>query len=85
MFRLVRKSFAAHGRHRIAAVSIARRVFEVIFAPCAAKAAAGRHWVIPLVLDNAVWRSPPGLTVPNTIRLVDLPPCTSELQPDEML
>ena len=51
----------------------------------AREAGAGRNRIILLVLDNAGWHSPPGLTVPEGIRLVTLPPYTPELQPAETL
>ena len=37
------------------------------------------------MLDNPGWHTAPGLRVPQGIRLVDLPPCTPELQPAETL
>ena len=41
--------------------------------------------IIILVLDNAGWHTRPGLTVPEGIRLVYLPPYSPELQPAECL
>ena len=40
----------------------------------AREAGAGLDRIILLVLDNAGWHSPPGLAVPEGIRLVYLPP-----------
>lgn len=40
---------------------------------------------IVLVIDNAGWHSEAGLTVPDGLRLVFLPPYTPELQPAETL
>ena len=51
----------------------------------AREAGAGHHRIIVLVLDNAGWHSPPGLAVPEGLRLVYLPPYTPELQPAETL
>ena len=51
----------------------------------AREAGAGLDRIILLVLDNAGWHSPPGLAVPEGIRLVYLPPYTPELQPVETL
>ncbi len=59
--------------------------FEGTLALFAREAGAGRDRIILLVLDNAGWHSPPGLTIPESIRLVDLPPYTPELQPAETL
>ncbi len=56
-----------------------------ILALFAREAGAGRNRIILLVLDNAGWHSPPGLTVPEGIRLVYLPPYSPELQPAETL
>jgi transposase len=41
--------------------------------------------MIVLVLDNAGWHGEAGLTVPDGVRLVFLPPYTPELQPAETL
>ena len=45
----------------------------------------GRERTIILVLDNAGWHTEAGLTVPESLRLVFLPPYTPELQPAETL
>ena len=62
-----------------------RRDFEDVLTLFAREAGAGPERIIVLVLDNAGWHSPPGLAVPEGIRLVHLPPCTPELQPAETL
>jgi hypothetical protein len=64
---------------------VSKRDFEDVLALFAREAGAGRDRVILLVLDNAGWHSPSGLTVPEGIRLVYLPPYTPELQPAETL
>ena len=46
---------------------------------------AGRDRTIVVVLDNAGWHGEAGLTVPEGLRLVYLPPYTPELQPAETL
>ena len=64
---------------------VSKQDFEDVLALFAREAGAGRDRIILLVLDNAGWHSPPGLTVPEGIRLVYLPPYTPELQPAETL
>ena len=64
---------------------VSKRDFEDVLALFAREAGAGRDRIILLVLDNAGWHSPPGLAVPEGIRLVYLPPYTPELQPVETL
>ena len=64
---------------------VSKEDFEGILALFAREAGAGRDRIIVLVLDNAGWHSPPGLIVPEGIRLVTLPPTTPELQPAETL
>ena len=64
---------------------VSKRDFEDVLSLFAREAGAGRDRIILLVLDNAGWHSPPGLTVPEGIRLVYLPPYTPELQPAETL
>ena len=64
---------------------VSKRDFEDVLTLFAREAGAGRNRIILLVLDNAGWHSPPGLTVPEGIRLVYLPPYTPELQPAETL
>jgi transposase len=65
--------------------SVSKQDFEDILALFAREAGAGHDRVILLVLDNAGWHSPPGLAVPEGIRLVYLPPYSPELQPVETL
>ena len=62
---------------------VSKQDFEDVLALFAREAGAGRDRIILLVLDNAGWHSPPGLAVPEGIRLVYLPPYTPELQPAE--
>jgi len=64
---------------------VSKQDFEDLLALFAREAGAGRDRVILLVLDNAGWHSPPGLAVPEGIRLVYLPPYSPELQPAETL
>lgn len=64
---------------------VSKKDFEDILALFAREAGAGPDRVILLVLDNAGWHSQPGLTVPEGIRLLYLPPYTPELQPAETL
>ena len=64
---------------------VSKRDFEDVLTLFAREAGAGRTRIMLLVLDNAGWHSPPGLTVPEGIRLVYLPPYTPELQPAETL
>jgi len=62
-----------------------KELFEDTLALFAREAGAGRDRVVILVLDGAGWHTAPGLTVPEGIRLVYLPPYTPELQPAETL
>ena len=55
--------------------------FEALLASFARRTGAGRARHIVLVLDNAGWHGPEGLTVPEGITLVFLPPYSPELQP----
>ena len=64
---------------------VSKQDFEDILALFAREAGAGADRIILLVLDNAGWHSPPGLVIPEGIRLVYLPPYTPELQPAETL
>jgi transposase len=64
---------------------VSKQDFEDILALFAREAGAGSDRIILLVLDNAGWHSPPGLAVPDGIRLVFLPPYSPELQPAETL
>lgn len=49
--------------------------------------AAQRHYkeFLVMVMDQAGWHIAGGLTVPRNIRLIFLPPCSSELSPTEHL
>jgi transposase len=64
---------------------VSKQDFEDVLALFAREAGAGRDRILLLVLDNAGWHSPPGLAVPEGLRLVYLPPYTPELQPAETL
>ena len=64
---------------------VSKQDFEDVLALFAREVGAGRNRIILLVLDNAGWHSPPGLAVPEGIRLLYLPPYTPELQPVETL
>ncbi len=64
---------------------VSKQDFEGLLALFAREAGAGPDRVILLVLDNAGWHGPPGLAVPEGIRLVYLPPYSPELQPAETL
>lgn len=64
---------------------ISKLFFEALLALFAREAGAGIERVILLVLDNAGWHSEPGLSVPEGLHLVFLPPYTPELQPAETL
>jgi hypothetical protein len=67
------------------ATGIDKALFQGILALFAREAGAGRDRIVILVLDGAGWHGEPGLTVPDGIRLVCLPPYTPELQPAETL
>lgn len=67
------------------ATGLSKPVFEALLAGFARKTGAGRGRHIVLVLDNAGWHGPEGLTVPEGISLVFLPPYSPELQPAERL
>jgi hypothetical protein len=60
-------------------------LFEKLLAAFARGVGAGRERYVALVLDNAGWRRPRGLAVPDGITLVFLPPYSPELQPAERL
>jgi transposase len=62
---------------------VSKPLFEKLLALFAHEAGAGRERV--LVLDNAGWHTEAGLTVPEGLRLVHLPPYSPELQPAECL
>jgi transposase len=67
------------------ATGVDKALFEQILALFAREAGAGRDRIVILVLDGAGWHTAPGLSVPEGIRLVYLPPYTPELQPAETL
>jgi transposase len=64
---------------------LSKPLFEALLASFARRTGAGRARHIVLVLDNAGWHGPEGLTVPEGITLVFLPPYSPELQPAERL
>jgi transposase len=64
---------------------VSQPFFEKLLALLAQEAGAGRDRIIILVLDNAGRHTRPGLTVPDAMRLVHLPPASPELQPAECL
>ncbi len=64
---------------------ISKPFFEALLALFARESGAGGERIVILVLDNAGWHSPEGLTVPEGIRLLFLPPYSPELQPAEHL
>ena len=64
---------------------LSKPFFAELLAAFARQTGAGRERHIILVLDNAGWHGPEGLTVPDGISLVFLPPYSPELQPAERL
>ena len=70
---------------RYLANGVSKPFFEALPALFAREAGAGRDRIIVLALDNAGWYTEPGLTVPEGVRLVHLPPYSPELQPAECL
>jgi len=64
---------------------VSKPLFQEILETFAQEAGAGRDRTIILVLDNAGWHTKPGLTIPEGIRLLHLPPYSPELQPAECL
>src|SRR5215211_4527864 len=64
---------------------LSKPFFAALLAAFARQTGAGRERHIVLVLDNAGWHGPEGLTVPDGISLVFLPPYGPELQPAERL
>src|SRR5919206_128654 len=64
---------------------LSKPFFAELLAAFARQTGAGRKRHIILVLDNAGWHGPEGLTVPDGISLVFLPPYSPELQPAEHL
>jgi transposase len=65
--------------------AINKALFEQVLATFAAEARAGTERIIVLVLDNAGWHGEAGLTVPEGMELLHLPPYSPELQPAETL
>jgi transposase len=64
---------------------VSKPLFAALLASFARQVGAGRERHVILVLDNAGWHGPEGLTVPDGITLVFLPPYSPELQPAERL
>ena len=64
---------------------VSKPFFEKLLALFAQEAGAGRDRIIMLVLDQAGWHTKAGLTVPEGLRLIHLPPYSPELQPAECL
>ena len=64
---------------------ISKLLFEALLKLFAREAGAGANRIVILAIDNAGWHSEPGLTVPEGLRLVFLPPYSPELQPAETL
>ncbi len=65
--------------------AISKPLFELVLADFAASVGAGQAKRIVLQLDNAGWRGPENLSVPDGVRLVHQPPHSPELQPAEHL
>ncbi len=65
--------------------NISKAYFELVLADFAKSVGAGRKRRIVLQLDNAGWRGPENLVVPDGIRLVFQPAHSPELQPAEHL
>ena len=64
---------------------VSKAFFAALLETFAREAKAGVERTIVLVIDNAGWRGEAGLSVPDGVRLVYLPPYTPELQPAETL
>ena len=64
---------------------VSKPFFAALLETFAREAKAGVDRTIVLVLDNAGWHGEAGLSVPEGVRLVFLPPYTPELQPAEAL
>lgn len=64
---------------------VSKPPFEALLAAFDREAGAGRARTIILLLDGAGWHTEPGLAIPEGLRLVYLPPNTTELQPAECL
>jgi len=64
---------------------VSKPFFAALLECFAREAQAGVDRTIVLVIDNAGWHGEAGLSVPDGVRLVFLPPYTPELQPAETL
>ena len=64
---------------------VSKPFFAALLETFAREAKAGVDRTILLVIDNAGWHGEAGLSVPDGVRLVFLPPYTPELQPAETL
>ena len=64
---------------------VSKPFFAALLDVFAREAKAGVERTIVLVIDNAGWHGEAGLSVPDGVRLVFLPPYTPELQPAETL
>ena len=64
---------------------VSKPFFAALLETFAREAKAGVDRTIVLVIDNAGWHGEAGLSVPDGVRLVFLPPYTPELQPAETL
>lgn len=64
---------------------VSKPLFEALLALFAKEAGAGKDRIILLLIDNAGWHTKEGLSVPDGIELIYLPPYTPELQPAETL
>lgn len=64
---------------------IGKPLFQALLAGFAEQTGAGRDKTIVLVLDNAGWHGPAGLSLPDGLRLVYLPAYTPEMQPAECI
>src|SRR6185436_18529657 len=64
---------------------VSKPFFAALLALFAREAGAGRERIIVLELDSAGWHTAPNLVVPEGLRLVYLPPYSTELQPAEHL
>lgn len=64
---------------------VSKPLFEALLALFARDTGAGKDRIILLLIDNAGWHTQQGLSVPDGIELIYLPPYTPELQPAETL
>lgn len=64
---------------------VSKPLFEGLLALFAKEAGAAKDRIILLLIDNAGWHTRQGLSVPDGIELIYLPPYTPELQPAETL